>query len=174
MSQGQCFVKYLLLFPAAFLIGSMGNCLAEEKTQEKVPLEEKDPSWRDLLSHRKKEKSDYRLHFTRGFLNQEEGDYKKAIGHYEEAIKFKADCAQAYLYRGYCEDKLGKTKDALASYRKALGLKSDLKEGYLFLGRAYLKRYRIDDARKQLKKLKDLDAKMAAEFEKAINEKAKP
>lgn len=174
--------KKLNAFTLACLLSLPSFAMAQDEKPEpkdvpetpKVSIEEdKGPTWRQRLAQRKKEKRDYRLHFTRGVLAQENGEYKKAINHYDDAIHYNPQSANVYAFRGYCEMKLADTDDAIASLRKALILNPELKEAYLFLGQTYLLRYRMEDAKEQVKKLQVLDPAMAAELEKAINEKAK-
>lgn len=143
----------------------------EEKTREQLSIEkEKSPTWRERLAKHRQEKRDYRLHFTEGFLAQEDKEYKKAIRAYDRAIHYNPGCAQAYHYRGYCEFQLGQVDDAIASYQMAIQMQPGIKEAYYHLGLAYVQEGRREDARAQVEKLKGMDAHLAAELNKAVDQ----
>jgi len=167
-----------ILVPALVaLIFGLGTGLAQDdgpepqdtpKEKEKVSIETEKPTWREIWKEKKREKKDFRVHLLRGLLAQENGEFRNAIGHYQQAIKNAPQCAQAYVQRGVCEAQLGKTAEAVSSLLIAARIKPDLPSTYYHLGLVYVKQYRIESAEEQLAKLKPLDAKRAAELAEAI------
>jgi len=72
-----------------------------------------------------------------GNREYQEGEYKKAIEHYEAVVGYVPDYAEAYASLGNASLALSKTKAALGYYQKAIGLKPSLKtelENYMAYG----------------------------------------
>jgi tetratricopeptide (TPR) repeat protein len=136
--------------------------------KEKVSIDTKEPGWREQWRKKRQEKRDYRVHLLRGLVAQEDGNHKAAIGHFEKAIKYNAQCAQAYCQIGACQAEMGKTVDAVGSLMTATRISPDLKTAYYQLGLVYLRQYRVEAAEEQVEKLKPLDPKLADELVKAI------
>ncbi|MBI2194096.1 MAG: tetratricopeptide repeat protein [Planctomycetes bacterium] len=142
---------------------------AKKKTREAISIEkDKPPTWRERWAKRRQEKRDYRVHFTEGFLAQEDGDYKKAIRSYERAIKYNPSCASAFLYRGYCQYRLGEVGDAILSYQTAIQMQPELKMAYYHLGVALHSQRRMEDARAQIEKLKGMDEALATDLAQVL------
>src|SRR3989440_11257001 len=66
------------------------------------------------------------------------GKYNEAAAAYQQAIKLRADYADAYLNLGETYFNLGRYDEAIAVDNKAISLKSDWAEAYRALGIAYL------------------------------------
>ena len=74
------------------------------------------------------------------------GKYDEAATAYQQAIKLRADYADAHLNLGETYFNLGRYDDAIAADNKAISLKSDWADAYRALGIAYLHKNNSGDA----------------------------
>lgn len=82
-------------------------------------------------------------------------------GRYAEAIEVldtlkQPDTAKALNYRGYATRKLGKTDEGIAFYLRSVALDANYAQVREYLGEAYVIKGRLDLAREQLDKIKQL------------------
>lgn len=84
------------------------------------------------------------------------GDYKKAIGHFNDSIANDGKNFETYWYRGVAEDRLGQHKEALADCNKALALMPDAATIYNLRGAVHFKLARFKES------LDDFDKYLAA------------
>jgi tetratricopeptide (TPR) repeat protein len=64
-----------------------------------------------------------------------EGKVSDAIGHYEQALRFKPDYADAHFNLRFALEKLGRTPEAVEHYQQALKLRPDFAEARSALAR---------------------------------------
>lgn len=113
---------------------------------------------------------------TKGKIYLEEGEYKKAIKSYEQAIRAQQDTGEAYKGIGLAYFKLGHNEHssnpevlsmALSALERSLSIKQDA-EVYYTLGLSYLA---LDDKKKAetaLQNLKSINSSLAATLEAKI------
>jgi tetratricopeptide (TPR) repeat protein len=108
--------------------------------------------------------------YNHGVALMHEKKYAEAVVAFESAVQAKPDFAEAHNNLGYCLRQAGPSKfrEALAHYNKAIELKPDLAEAYEYQGVLFVKMNRIKDADKDLARLQQLNPKLAAKLEFAI------
>jgi tetratricopeptide (TPR) repeat protein len=111
--------------------------------------------------------------YNKGVALVHEKKFAAALADFEAAVKAKPDFAEAHNYLAYCLRREGPAKynQALAHYNKAIQLNPNLAQAYEYRGVLLMKMNRKSDADKDLAKLKQLDPKLAAQLEYAINNK---
>jgi tetratricopeptide (TPR) repeat protein len=111
--------------------------------------------------------------YNQGVALVHEKKFAAALADFEAAVKTKPDFAEAHNYLAYCLRREGPAKynEALAHYNKAIQLNPNLAQAYEYRGVLFVKMNRKSDADKDLAKLKQLDPKLAAQLEYAINNK---
>ena len=77
------------------------------------------------------------IYFYRGTAYNEKGDVDRAMADFNQAIKLKADHAEAYNNRGVAYGNKGEYDSAITDFNQAIKLKSDNAEAYLNRGNAY-------------------------------------
>lgn len=77
------------------------------------------------------------IHNSVGTVLMNEGKYKKAIGHFNEALKIYPECAEAHLALGSVKERQGLWKEANTHYLEALKLNPDYAEAHNNLGNVY-------------------------------------
>lgn len=87
----------------------------------------------------------------------------RAIDRAQRAIELDSTYHEAWNLVGYASRKLKDYDRALAAYDRCLHLKSDYAPAHEYRGEAYLELGRIDDARKELATLAQLEAHQDAE-----------
>jgi S1-C subfamily serine protease/cytochrome c-type biogenesis protein CcmH/NrfG len=78
-------------------------------------------------------------HFVLGKAFADLKSWNNAIASYKQAIRLKADFAEAWLALGGTYSRMGRNTDAAAAYRKAVRLKPDYVMAWRHLGTAYNK-----------------------------------
>lgn len=108
--------------------------------------------------------------YNQGTALMHQKKFAAAVSDFEAAIKAKPDFAEAHNNLAYCLRREGPSKfnQALAHYNKAIQLKPNLAEAYEYRGVLFVKMNRMNDAEKDLAKLKQLNPKLASELEHAI------
>jgi tetratricopeptide (TPR) repeat protein len=109
--------------------------------------------------------------YNQGVALVHEKKFAAALADFQAAVKAKPDFAEAQNYLAYCLRREGPAKynEALAHYNKAIELNPNLAQAYEYRGVLFVKMNRKQDADKDLAKLKQLDPKLAAKLEYAIN-----
>jgi tetratricopeptide (TPR) repeat protein len=109
--------------------------------------------------------------YNQGVALMHEKKYAAALADFEAAVKAKPDFAEAHNNLAYCLRLGGPAKysEALAHYNKAIQLNPNLAQAYEYRGVLFVKMNRKNDAGKDLAKLKQLDPKLAAKLQYAIN-----
>jgi tetratricopeptide (TPR) repeat protein len=73
-------------------------------------------------------------------------EYEKAVKDFKEALRHKANMADAFNNLGYCYRKLGKLKLSLESYQSALAIRPKFLQAREYLGETYLAMDMLDSA----------------------------
>ncbi len=81
-----------------------------------------------------------------GSLLAKEGRTDVAVEHYETALRYKPDYAEAHFFLGQSFDQRGKLDQAIAEYRRALRSKPAQEQTHIFLGLALAKEKKDDEA----------------------------
>ncbi|MDP6112796.1 MAG: tetratricopeptide repeat protein [Planctomycetota bacterium] len=165
-------IAYALTSLFLFALLPFQDATADRK-RKKAGIEKEEPTWREIIDKQKKEKSDYRIYVARGLIQQEEGDFKKALDLYKKALKYNPKCTQAHIQSAYCQDRLGETTEAVTSLRIAVRMEEGHADAHYLLGYLYVKQYRISSAEEQLALLKKLDADKAAKLQTVLDNKKK-
>ncbi len=98
-----------------------------------------------------------------GKTGNAEKKFRRAIDRAQRAIELDSTYHEAWNLVGYASRKLKDYDRALAAYDRCLQLKSDYAPAHEYRGEAYLELGRIDDARKELATLTQLEAHQDAE-----------
>ena len=110
-------------------------------------------------------KRPHAVHYSRGVVKYNSGQYKEAIIDFNNAIKLKPDSAEAYYSRGNTRNKLNQDeREEIIDFTKAIELKPDFIEAYLNRGfaRCKLNQYEkaIEDYNKAIELRPDLELKL--------------
>jgi len=110
--------------------------------------------------------------YNQGVALMREKKYGEALIDFQKAVEARPDFAEAHNNLAFCLRHAGPAKyaESLRHYDKAIQLKPNLAEAYEYRGVLYVKMNRKADAEKDLAKLKQLDPKLAAKLEHAIQE----
>jgi tetratricopeptide (TPR) repeat protein len=84
----------------------------------------------ELTAKIEKEPNNALHYYQRGILHYENGDQTMAIRDFSEAIRLKADFAEAYHDRGLCHFELDRPDSAMADFNQAIALNEKFVEAY--------------------------------------------
>lgn len=96
--------------------------------------------------------------FERGQSAHARGEFEKAIGFYEQAIKVRPEFPEAEFQRGNALASLGRLTEAEAAFRLAISYKKSWALPYRALGVALLRQNRDQDAEESLRQALKLDS----------------
>ena len=109
--------------------------------------------------------------YNRGIRARLAKDWAGAIEALQAAIMLRPAFPEAWNELGYAFRNQGRYAESLSAYDEALRLQPDFPEALEYLGEAYAKMGRLDDARRVLQRLRQLDTakadELAEEIEKA-------
>jgi tetratricopeptide (TPR) repeat protein len=109
--------------------------------------------------------------YNRGIRARLAKDWAGAVEAFQAAITLRPAFPEAWNELGYAFRNQGRYPESLDAYDEALRLKPDFPEALEYLGEAYAKMGRLDDARRVLQRLRQLDGakanELAEEIEKA-------
>jgi len=109
--------------------------------------------------------------YNRGIRARLAKDWAGAVEAFQAAITLRPAFPEAWNELGYAFRNQGRYPESLNAYDEALRLKPDFPEALEYLGEAYAKMGRLDDARRVLQRLRQLDTakadELAEEIEKA-------
>ena len=109
--------------------------------------------------------------YNRGIRARLAKDWAGAVEAFQAAITLRHAFPEAWNELGYAFRNQGRYPESLDAYDEALRLKPDFPEALEYLGEAYAKMGRLDDARRVLQHLRQLDTakadELAEEIEKA-------
>ncbi len=88
-------------------------------------------------------------HYNLGQRLLERGEVDEAIKHYREAVRIKADDAEAYNGLGLADANRGYVDEAIENYHNALRFRPRYAEAHNNLGTALLDRQQVDEAIRQ-------------------------
>ncbi len=114
--------------------------------------------------------------YNEGVKAMEKGDFAAAAGKFEEAVKLKADFAEAHNNLAFSLRKQGKQHfaAALKHYNKALEINPRLAQAYHYRGVLYVLEGNEAAAKADHAKLIELDRELADELMKVIASKEEP
>lgn len=96
----------------------------------------------------------------------------QAIREYEDVLRAKPDCVEAYLRLACAHAEKGTLDASIENMKKAISMKYDLVEAHVYLGCFYAKKWMLDEAIKELceaKQLRDrIVEKLVTEAERFI------
>jgi tetratricopeptide (TPR) repeat protein len=110
--------------------------------------------------------------YNRGVRARLAKDWAAAVAAFREAIALRPAFPEAWNELGYAFRNQGRYSESLGAYNEALRLRPDFPEALEYLGEAYAKMGRLDDARRVLQRLRQLDTAKAEELAEVI-EKAR-
>jgi tetratricopeptide (TPR) repeat protein len=110
--------------------------------------------------------------YNRGVRARLAKDWAAAIEAFQAAVTLRPAFPEAWNELGYAFRNQGRYPESLNAYDEALRLRPDFPEALEYLGEAYAKMGRLDDARRVLQRLRQLDMAKAQELAEAI-EKAR-
>ena len=89
---------------------------------------------------------------------------------FEQALKYDQKFAEAHNNLAYVLRKQGEEnyKDALAHYNKAIAIKPHMAEAYMYRGVLYVQMGQMNDAKEDLRRLKELKSDLAEELEHVL------
>ncbi len=97
----------------------------------------------------------------------------QAIKEYEDVLRLKPDCGEAYIKLACAHAEKGELDMAIADMKKVISLEPRRVEAYVFLGCFYAKKEMLDDALHELREAKKIREaileKLLAETERCIN-----
>jgi tetratricopeptide (TPR) repeat protein len=99
--------------------------------------------WGDTLM---KNSQSWMAHLNLGNVLLQEGRVSDAIGHYEQTLRIKPDCARAENSLGAALYETGTCAEAIEHYQQALRIKPDYAEAHRNLGIAFAQTGKIADA----------------------------
>ncbi len=139
-----------------------------------VPSSRAEPSPHAIPDHPQSALSaDAENEFNRGDRARLAKDWAAAIGAFREAVTLRPAFPEAWNELGYAFRNQGRYPESLNAYDEALRLRPDFPEALEYLGEAYAKDAgRLDDARRVLQRLRQLDTAKAEELAEEI-EKAR-
>jgi tetratricopeptide (TPR) repeat protein len=109
--------------------------------------------------------------YNRGIRARLAKDWPGAVEAFQAAITLRPAFPEAWNELGYAFRNQGRYPESLDAYDEALRLRPDFPEALEYLGEAYAKMGRLDDARRVLQRLRQLDTakadELAEEIEKA-------
>ena len=152
--------------PAASLIDRAMAVAIQLQLQGEI--EKAIEKWRTIIHIAEESDNDLaaRAYFSIGYLLIRQEKFEEAIDAYDEAIRLKPDYAAAYNNRGNAKRQLDNAKnqldrheDAIDDYDEAIRLKPDYADAYFNRGNAKSKLGRIDEARQDFEKARDLARK---------------
>jgi tetratricopeptide (TPR) repeat protein len=115
--------------------------------------------------------ADAETEYNRGIRARLAKDWAGAIEAFQAAITLRPAFPEAWNELGYAFRNQGRYPESLSAYDEALRLRPDFPEALEYLGEAYAKMGRLDDARRVLQRLRQLDTakadELAEEIEKA-------
>jgi len=109
-------------------------------------------------------------HITMGVAYFSEGDYKRAIHAFEQALELNPQSAEAYKWLGMSYLRLGETPvstfpellgKAVEAFNKSLSINPNEREAHYNLGLTYVALNRLDSAGREYEILKNLDRELA-------------
>src|SRR3989339_993445 len=113
----------------------------------------------------------------KGFIANEKkaiSPIDQAIREYEEVLRERPDCVEAYLRLACAHAEKGTLDTSIENMKKAISMKSDLVEAHVYLGCLYAKKWMLDEAIKELgeaKQLRDrIVEKLVTEAERFIRD----
>ncbi len=106
--------------------------------------------------------------YNRGIRARLATDWAAAVAAFREAIALRPDFPEAWNELGYAFRHQGRYPESLNAYDEALRLRPDFPEALEYLGEAYVKMGRLDDARRVLQRLRQLDTARAEELAEVI------
>lgn len=114
--------------------------------------------------------------YNEGVAAMAKGDFGAAVGKFEEAVKLKADFAEAHNNLAFSLRKQGKQNYAasLEHYNKAIELDPKLAQAYHYRGVLYVLEGNEAAAKADHAKLLELDRELADELLKVIASKEEP
>lgn len=113
-------------------------------------------------------------HNNQGVKYVQEGQYQRAIAHYDRAIQIRPKFAKAYFNRALAHRSLGAHEDAIADYTKAIKLRANYPEAYNNRGVTHHKTGMFDKAVADYTKALRLNPKyVAALSNRAVAYRAK-
>jgi tetratricopeptide (TPR) repeat protein len=107
-------------------------------------------------------------HNNQGVKYVQDGDFQRAISHYDRAIQIRPKFAKAFFNRALAHRSLGAYDEAIADYTKAIKLKANYAEAYNNRGVTYHKSKKFDEAVADYSKAIRLNPKYVA----ALNNRA--
>lgn len=131
--------------------------------QEQEKIEEALKIWRGIANAFEEVDRDIsvRSWLSVGYLFFLQGKDEDAIAAYDEAIDLKPDYVEAYNNRGNAKSRIDdRLEDAIADYDEAISRKPDYAEAYFNRGNTKRKLDRIDEARQDFEKARDLARKV--------------
>ena len=106
--------------------------------------------------------------YNRGVRARLAKDWAAAVEAFREAIVLRPAFPEAWNELGYAFRNQGRYPESLIAYDEALRLRPDFPEALEYLGEAYVKMGRLDDARRVLQRLRQLDTAKAEELAEVI------
>ena len=107
--------------------------------------------------------------YLRGVRARVVADWPAAESAFRDAIVLEPAHAEAWNELGYALRNQGRYGESLDAYHEALRLRPDFPEALEYLGEAYVKMGRVEDARRVLARLRDLDVERARELAEVID-----
>jgi len=96
-------------------------------------------------------------HLARGIMLDESRQYKEAIRQFGEAIRLRADFADAYDHRGSAHFKLGHIKESIEDFDRYLKLQPKEEPGHWRRGIAFYYAGRFQEGKKQFEAYQQVD-----------------
>ncbi len=106
--------------------------------------------------------------YNRGVRARLAKDWTGAIEAFQAAVVLRPAFPEAWNELGYAFRNQGRYPESLNAYDEALRLRPDFPEALEYLGEAYAKMGRLDDARRVLQRLRQLDTAKAEELAEEI------
>ena len=106
--------------------------------------------------------------YNRGIRARLAKDWAGAVEAFQAAITLRPAFPEAWNELGYAFRSQGRYPESIDAYDEALRLKPDFPEALEYLGEAYAKMGRLDDARRVLQRLRQLDTAKADELAEEI------
>jgi tetratricopeptide (TPR) repeat protein len=107
--------------------------------------------------------------YNRGVRARVARDWVEAEKAFRSALRFRPTFADAWNELGYALRKQQRYPESLDAYAEALRLQPDFPEALEYLGEAFVKMGRLEDARRVLDRLRDLDPPRARELADEID-----